>query len=91
MTVPKPNQHSGPMVGHVRKGRVYQSPLAATGTLRINDSFKDDLPDFLWPALVLADREMTVSAGSFGGRRRFTMDSLCTASLRLLRSRWMDA
>lgn len=44
------------MVGHVRKGRVYQSPLAATGTLRITDWFKDDLPDFLWPALVLAEQ-----------------------------------
>lgn len=51
-----PNQHSGPLAGHVRKGRVYKSPLAATGTLTIGNSFKDDLPDLLWPALVLAEQ-----------------------------------
>lgn len=44
------------MAGHVRKGRVYKSPLAATGVLRIEDWFKDDLPDLLWPALVLAEQ-----------------------------------
>lgn len=44
------------MAGHVRKGRVYKSPLAATGTLTIGNSFKDDLPDLLWPALVLAEQ-----------------------------------
>lgn len=44
------------MAGHVRKGRVYMSPLAATGNLRIEDWFKDDLPDLLWPALVLAEQ-----------------------------------
>jgi len=54
--VPKPNQHTGPMAGHVRKGRVYMSPLAATGALRAHDWFKDDLPDLLWPALVLAEQ-----------------------------------
>lgn len=43
------------MAGHVRKGRVYMSPLAATGVLRMEDWFKDDLPDLLWPALVLAE------------------------------------
>lgn len=44
------------MAGHVRKGRVYMSPLAATGALRVEDWFKDDLPDLLWPALVLAEQ-----------------------------------
>lgn len=53
---PKPNQHTGPLAGHVRKGRVYKSPLAATGMLRPNDWFKDDLPDLLWPALVMAEQ-----------------------------------
>src|SRR4051795_4425248 len=56
MGMPSPNQHVGPMAGHVRKGRVYMSPLAATGLLRIGDWFKDDLPDLLWPALVLAEQ-----------------------------------
>lgn len=53
---PKPNQNSGPLTGHVRKGRVYKSPLAATGALNIANWLKDDLPDLLWPALVLAER-----------------------------------
>lgn len=43
------------MVGHVRKGRVYKSPLAATGVLGIENWIKDDFPDLLWPALVLAE------------------------------------
>ncbi|CAN7328536.1 DUF5677 domain-containing protein [Arthrobacter sp. LjRoot14] len=44
------------MAGHVRKGRVYKSPLAATGMLRPNNWLKDDVPDLLWPALVLAEQ-----------------------------------
>jgi hypothetical protein len=32
------------------------SPLAATGALRLEDWLKDDLPDLLWPALVLAEQ-----------------------------------
>ena len=54
--LPKPNQSSGPLTDHVRKGRVYKSPLAATGALSIANWLKDDLPDLLWPALVLAER-----------------------------------
>jgi len=56
VTVPRPYQHAGPLAGHVRKGRVYSSPLAATGALQVHDWFKDDLPDLLWPALVLAEQ-----------------------------------
>lgn len=44
------------MAGHVKKGRVYKSPLAATGVLNVENWIKDDLPDLLWPALVLAER-----------------------------------
>lgn len=44
------------MAGHVKKGRVYKSPLAATGVLSVENWIKDDLPDLLWPALVLAER-----------------------------------
>lgn len=44
------------MAGHVRRGRVYMSPLAATGVLQMEDWFKDDLPDLLWSALVLAEQ-----------------------------------
>lgn len=47
---------SGPMAGHVRNGRRYLPPMAATGVLAIADWVRDDLPDLLWPALVLAHR-----------------------------------
>lgn len=43
------------MAGHVRKGRRYLSPLAATGLLNISDWVRDDLPDLLWPVLSLAE------------------------------------
>ncbi len=56
MGIPRPNQPDGPMAGHVRQGRVYMSPLAATGVLQMADWFKDDLPDLIWPALVLAEQ-----------------------------------
>ena len=44
------------MAGHVRHRRVFTPPLAATGVLHMGDWFKDDLPDLLWPALVLAEQ-----------------------------------
>lgn len=56
MSLPKPIQHSGPVAGHVGKGRVFKPPLAATGLLNIGDWTKDDLPDLLWPALVAAEQ-----------------------------------
>ncbi|GAA1904752.1 hypothetical protein GCM10009737_01750 [Nocardioides lentus] len=56
MPMPQPNQHDGPMAGHVHRRRVFTPPLAATGVLIIGDWFKDDLPDLLWPALVLAEQ-----------------------------------
>lgn len=45
--------HSGPMAGHVREKRRFLPPLAATGRLVIADWVRDDLPDLIWPALVL--------------------------------------
>jgi hypothetical protein len=48
-------QTSGPLSGHVRQGRRYLSPLAATGVLNIGDWVRDDLPDLLWPVLTLAE------------------------------------
>ncbi|MCC5675453.1 hypothetical protein JNE43_11675 [Kocuria rhizophila] len=53
MSFPRPNAGPGPLADHVRKGRVYQSPLASTGVLQIEDWARDDLPDFLWPILLL--------------------------------------
>lgn len=58
-----PNEKSGPLAGHVRKGRVYRSPLAATGMLHAGDWVRDDLPDLLWPILVLCE------LGTAEGRR----------------------
>jgi hypothetical protein len=60
--MPRPNQRSGPLAGHVRKGRVFKSPLAATDVLQIEDWVRDDLPDLLWPVLVLSE------LGSAGAR-----------------------
>lgn len=55
VSLPRPNQRSGPLAGHVRKGRTYRSPLAATGVLQIGDWVRDDLPDLLWPVLTLSE------------------------------------
>ena len=48
-------ERSGPLSGHVRKGRRYLSPLAATGVVNMGDWVRDDLPDLLWPVLALAE------------------------------------
>lgn len=52
---PRSNQKDGPLAGHVRKGRVYKPPLVATGLLKLDDWARDDLPDLLWPILVMAE------------------------------------
>jgi hypothetical protein len=44
------------MAGHVRVGRRYMPQLAAAGVLHLGDWIRDDLPDLLWPALLLAHR-----------------------------------
>lgn len=75
MGIPKPNQPDGPMAGHVRKGRVFMSPLAATGVLHMEDWFKDDLPDLIWPALVLAE-EGNESAPRFARWQKAVQDGL---------------
>jgi hypothetical protein len=55
VSLPRSNQQSGPLAGHVRRGRTYQSRLAATGVLHVGDWVRDDLPDLLWPVLTLAE------------------------------------
>ena len=55
MKLPGPSEKSGPLAGHVRKGRTYRSPLAATGVLHVGDWVRDDMPDLLWPVLVLSE------------------------------------
>ncbi len=44
------------MAGHVKDGRVYKPPLAATSVFGIANWIKDDFPDLLWPALVVAEQ-----------------------------------
>lgn len=51
------------MAGHVRQGRRYLSPVAATVPLTIGDWVRDDLPDLIWPILVLAE------SGTASGRK----------------------
>lgn len=55
MSIPRSNQSTGPLAGHVRRGRIYRPPLAATGVLDIDDWVRDDLPDLLWPVLTLSE------------------------------------
>lgn len=55
MVIPEPDNKGGPLPDHVRKGRVFSSPLMAAGVLSIGDWVRDDLPDLLWPALVLSE------------------------------------
>lgn len=55
MAIPKPNERTGPLAGHVRRGRTLSPPIVATGVFNLNDWIRKDLADLLWPALVLAD------------------------------------
>jgi len=68
---------SGPLSGHVRKGRRFSSPLAATGTLHIADWVRDDLPDLLWPVLALS-KLGTSGAQSFVRWQRAVQRDLTT-------------
>ncbi|MFE1957629.1 DUF5677 domain-containing protein [Streptomyces sp. NPDC059479] len=55
MSLPRSNQKTGPMAGHVKKGRTYLPPLAATGILQFGNWVRDDFPDLLWPVLTLSE------------------------------------
>lgn len=59
----RPPESAGPLAGHVKVGHRYLPSLVATGTLKIGDWVRDDLPDLLWPVLVLAEY------GTDGARR----------------------
>jgi hypothetical protein len=52
---PQP-QSSGPVVDHVKVGRRFLPQLVATGVVHAADWVRDDLPDLLWPVLVLSLR-----------------------------------
>lgn len=45
-------EKSGPMAGHVRKGRLFVPEFAATVDLTPNDWLRDDVPDYLWPLMI---------------------------------------
>lgn len=55
---------SGPLLDHVRQGRRYLPAFVATGLLAIGDWVRDDLPDLIWPVLVIAG-ETTASIREF--------------------------
>ncbi|MGH8893236.1 MAG: DUF5677 domain-containing protein [Actinomycetes bacterium] len=61
----QPTERTGPLVGHVRKGGICRTPLAATGLLNIADWVRDDLPDLMWPVLYLEHRDRTHAAVDF--------------------------
>jgi Family of unknown function (DUF5677) len=43
----------GVLKGHYKHGRVYRPELLAYGETRTNDWFSDDLPDLLWPLVLV--------------------------------------
>jgi hypothetical protein len=68
-------EQAGPLAGHVRRGRRYLSPIAATDVLEIGDWVRDDLPDLLWPVLVFAETG-TGAAIRFVRWQRVVQDAL---------------
>jgi hypothetical protein len=56
-----PEGRPDPLPEHVRRGRQHLPPLVATDVVRLADWVRDDLPDLLWPALVLQDRGTTAA------------------------------
>lgn len=66
---------SEPLVEHVRIGRRYLPQLAATGVLHLGDWVRDDLPDLLWPVLLLGHRD-TTAARSFVRWQAAVLDDL---------------
>jgi hypothetical protein len=49
-------QREGPLKGHFKRGRIYRPPLLAYDEMVLSDWVKDDLPDLLWPVLLIAWR-----------------------------------
>lgn len=74
--MPRPTERSGPLIGHVRRGRLYQTPLTASGILTVGDWIRDDLPDLLWPALYLAALGTTSAAVDFVRFQNDVLDDL---------------
>jgi len=50
----KKSEMTGPLAGHVRSGRRYVPALG--DLIQMEDWIRDDLPDLVWPALLLAHR-----------------------------------
>src|SRR5450759_5650011 len=46
-------QQTGVLAGHKKSGRKYLTQLQATGVMREADWARDDVPDFIWPIVVL--------------------------------------
>lgn len=76
MPLPRPNQPPNHVLfDHVRKGRVYSTPLVASGVLEIGDWVRDDMPDLLWPVLVMSELGDS-AARRFVDWQRVVMDDL---------------
>ncbi|WP_298891179.1 DUF5677 domain-containing protein [uncultured Serinicoccus sp.] len=76
MKLPRPTEPTGPLQGHVRRGRTYSTPLAASGILQIGNWIRDDLPDLLWPALFLAEKGSSRVAVQFVRFQKDVLDDL---------------
>ncbi len=47
-------QQDGPLEGHFKSGRTYRPSLMALEQFQLADWVRDDLPDMLWPAALIA-------------------------------------
>src|SRR5690348_6826738 len=48
-------EETGVLVGHTKRGRSYLPPMRELGVTTV-DWVRDDLPDLLWPVLLLAEQ-----------------------------------
>lgn len=88
---------SGPLAGHFRRGRRYAPPMAALPGSKANDWVRDDLPDLLWPLILVASREeagakvfqrfQEISLSTFGSHevdnKRLVLDGRLTSLERI--------
>lgn len=48
-------QQDGPLAGHFKEGRIFRPPFLAIPQFALQDWVRDDLPDLIWPVLMIAD------------------------------------
>lgn len=47
---------SGPLKGHFRVGKTFTPPMLALVDVHLGNWTRDDLPDMIWPAMLIADK-----------------------------------